>query len=212
MLIAAFRTCLRLVFALSFVLAGLFLAAIATTGPSLPAHASEIAVDCAAVAISFEAKDQFSLTCEAKTTKLAGMGDGSAEEQQLRALAKDGQTLLNAIRVNLLGRVYFTRSDLLSNFHDFYEKIEINNWQDGRSTSHLTTAEFSTHLVGVPSKCLAFQKLENAMWGGHKTLTIGFSCSRGDFAFAYDTLAHLHLADEASIAARKDPDPTKRQR
>ena len=195
MRIAASRTCLRLVFALSFILAGLFLAAIAATAPSSPARAAENAADCAALAVSFETKDGFELSCAVGTDMLPGMEGGSVEKQRLEATANDGTTFVDARYFDLLGRVYFTNPDLRTNFGDFYGKLEIKNWQSGQAVSTLTTAEFTADMRGLPSKCVAFQKLAHHAWDGYKKLMIGISCTQGDLGLAYAALKHLRLPD-----------------
>lgn len=195
MRLPASRTSIRLTLTLSFVLAGLCLAVITATTPSSPARASENAVDCAALAVSFETKDGFELSCAAGTDMLPGMEGGSVEKQRLEATANDGTTFVDARYFDLLGRVYFTNPDLHTNFGDFYGKLDVKNWQTGQAVSTLTTAEFTADMRGLPSKCVAFQKLGHHAWDGYKKLMIGISCTQGDLALAYAALKHLRLPD-----------------
>ena len=195
MRIPACKTRLRLTAALSFILAAIFFAAIAATFRSSPATAAENAVDCAALAVGFQTKDGFELTCEAGTDMLPGMEGGSVEKQRLEAMANDGSTFVDARYFDLLGRVYFTNPDLRTNFGDFYGKLEVKNWQSGQAVSTLSTAEFAADMRGLPSKCVAFQKLAHHAYDGYKKLMIGVSCTQGDLSLAYAALKHLRLPD-----------------
>jgi hypothetical protein len=173
----------------------LLLATLVATFRPAPAAASGKAVDCAALAVGFETKDGFELNCEAGTDMLPGMEGGSVEKERLEATANDGTTFVDARYFDLLGRVYFTNPDLRANFGDFYGKLEVKNWQSGQAVSTLTTAEFAADMRGLPSKCVAFQKLAHHAWDGYKKLMIGVSCTQGDLSLAYAALKHLRLPD-----------------
>lgn len=163
-------------------------------GILVPARAATKAVDCADLAISFDAKNGYDLSCETDTTLIADM-DGSVLIQHLEATAKDSSNFVDASYYNLMGRVIYTATDLRSNIKSFYDHITISDWKNGRAVSTLTTAEFKADMRGLPSHCVAYQKLGHRDWGGYKKLMIGVACSQEDIDQSYAALKRLYLPE-----------------
>jgi hypothetical protein len=154
--------------------------------------ASKDAVDCDDISMSFDAKSGYELNCTKMTRDLAGM-NGSYEEQRLQATAADGVTFVDAFHDTLMGQIILTGTDLRNNLKDFYGNLPISDWQTGRTMESLSTAEFRADMRGLPSHCVAFQRLGHHESGGYKKLMIGVSCSQGDIGQAYAALQYLHL-------------------
>jgi hypothetical protein len=161
-------------------------------GVNRPAEAATKAVDCADLAISFDDKNGYDLSCETETSLLADM-DGSMLLQHLEATANDSSNFVDAFYYNLMGRVIYTATDLRANLTNFYGHLTISDWQSGRPVSTLTTAEFKTDMRGLPSHCIAYQKLSHRDSGGYKKVMIGVACSQGDINQSYAALKRLYL-------------------
>jgi hypothetical protein len=170
--------------------AGLF--ALAMTAATAPVQAATKSVDCADLSISFDSKTGYDLSCETDSTLLADM-DGSLQIQHLEATAGDSSNFVDALYYDLMGRVTYTATDLRSNFQNLYGHMTFSDWQSGRAVSNLATAEFKADLRGLPSRCVAFQRLGHRDWGGYKKIMIGIACSQTDIDQAYDALKHLYL-------------------
>ena len=181
------RACPGLALLLAAGLSGLVLMSTA-----VPAQAATKSVDCADLAISFDGKTGYDLSCETDSTLLADM-DGSLQMQHLEATAGDSSNFVDAHYYDLLGRVIYTATDLRSNFQTLYGHLTLSDWQSGRAVSNLATAEFKAELRGLPSRCVAFQRLGHRDWGGYKKIMIGIACSQTDIDQAYDALKHLYL-------------------
>ena len=163
-------------------------------GATGSAKAATKSVDCADLAISFDAKSSYDLSCETDSTLIADM-DGSVLIQPLEATAKDSSNFVDASYYNLMGRVIYTATDLRDNIKSFYDHIAITDWRPGRAVSTLTTAEFKADMRGLPSHCVAYQKLGHRDWGGYKKLMIGVACSQQDIDQSYAALKRLYLPE-----------------
>jgi hypothetical protein len=161
-------------------------------GITTPARAATKTVNCTDLAISFDAKSDYDLSCESDTSLLADM-NGSMLIQHLEATADDSSNFLDAFYYNLMGRVIYTANDLRNNITTFYGHLTISDWQSGRPVSTLTTAEFKTEMRGLPSHCIAYQKLAHRDWGGYKKLMVGVACSQDNIEQSYAALKRLYL-------------------
>lgn len=186
-LACARRVCVRHAPALAL---GLFLLLLAAV--DAPARAATKPVDCADLAISFDTKTGYDLSCETDSTLLADM-DGSLQIQHLEATAGDSSSFVDARYYDLMGRVTYTSTDLRANLQTTYGHLTLSDWQSGRAVDNLATAEFKADLRGLPSRCVAFQRLGHRDWGGYKKVMIGIACSQTDIDQAYAALKHLYL-------------------
>lgn len=190
------RVSLRCVPGIALCLAGLLTLAIglAVLAPGRAAAAAKDAVDCADISMSFDAKAGYELQCEEATQLITGFeGSNSYEVQHLEATAADSDAFVDAFHYTLNGRVILTNTDLRNNLQDFYGRLSISDWQSGRAISNLSTAEFKTTMRGLPSHCIAFQKLAHRDWDGYKKIMIGVACSQDDVDHAYTALKYLYL-------------------
>jgi hypothetical protein len=149
------------------------------------------AVNCADIAMRFDDKG-FEVSCETGSEMLAGM-NGTMESQHLEATASDSSSFVDAFHYSLNGQVIYTATDLRHNFETLYQRLSLRDWHSGRAVSTLSTAEFKADMRGLPSSCVAFQKLGHHDWGGYKKIMIGVACSQDNIDQAYIALNHLYL-------------------
>lgn len=158
------------------------------------AAASKDAVDCASISMSFDVKSGYELNCEEATRVISGFDSSNSYViQHLEATSATSNIFVDAFHYTLTGRVILTNTDLRNNLKDFYGDLAISDWQSGRALESLATAEFRTEMRGLPSHCVAFQRLGHRDWGGYKKLMIGVSCSQDDIEQAYSALKYLYL-------------------
>lgn len=162
--------------------------------PDRASAAAKDAVDCADISMSFDAKAGYELQCEEATQQITGFdGVNSFEVQHLEATAASSDAFVDAFHYVLAGRVILTNTDLRNNLQDFYGHLSISDWKSGRIVSNLSTAEFTTTMRGLPSHCIAFQRLAHPEWGGYKKIMVGVACSQDDIDHAYTALKLLYL-------------------
>lgn len=146
--------------------------------------------------MSFDTAAGYEVNCEEATQLITGFeGANSYAVQHLQATAASADTFLDAYHYTVNGRIYLTGTDLRANLHDFYGDLQISDWQSGRVIASLSTAEFTGMIRGLPSHCVAFQKMAHHAWGGYKKIMVGVACTQGDVERAYTALKYLHLPD-----------------
>lgn len=150
-------------------------------------------VDCADLSMTFRGSG-YDRTCETGSMAFADT-DGSALYQRLEANAEDSSHFLVVMLLSVQGRAIYTGVSLRTNLTDFYDGLRIDTWHDGHAVKALSTAEFDSDLRGLPSHCLAFQKLAHRDQGGYRKVMVGFACSQDDIKQAYQALDELDLPD-----------------
>lgn len=161
--------------------------------PAATLAAGSDEVDCADLSMTFKGSG-YDRTCESGSMAFADT-DGSALYQRLEANAEDSSNFLVVMLLSIQGRAIYTGVSLRSNLTDFYDGLKIDAWHDGHAVKALSTAEFDSDLRGLPSHCLAFQKLAHRDQGGYRKVMVGFACSQSDIKQAYRALDELYLPD-----------------
>ena len=148
-------------------------------------------VNCADIAMTFDAQG-YDVACDSASEMLADL-DGTMASQHLEATAGDSSSFIDAFHYSFLGQVTYTATDLRSNFESLYGKLDFKDWHSGRTMANLATAEFKADMRGLPSNCVAFQKLGHPQWGGYKKIMVGIACSQENIDQAYAVLKRLYL-------------------
>lgn len=170
------------------------LAAAALTAAMLaaPAPAADEAIDCGSTPFSFSGEG-YLVDCtryEAHARKDGASGESQSDVINVTSDQRSMFLTLVSIRLTSTG-LHMRYQNLRENTRDFFNGVELNEWNGIGNKQGYDTAEFSTDISGQPSRCIAIQRYLNPAYGGFKRHVIGMGCAAGSLDPVYDALAKL---------------------
>ena len=180
-------------FGMSAVAAAAMLGAILGTLLSAPALAAEDgAIDCSSTPFVFSGDGYFvdCLRYEAQARKDGASGESQSDVINVTSDQRSMFLTLVSIRLTSTG-LHMRYQNLRENTHDFFSGVELQDWNGIGYQSGYDTAEFTSHISGTLSRCIAVQRYLNPAFGGFKRHVIGMGCAAGSLDAVYGALAKL---------------------
>jgi hypothetical protein len=162
--------------------------------PALAAEeaADDGAIDCSSTPFVFSGDGYFvdCLRYEAKPRKDGASGDSQSDVINVTSDERAMFLTLVSIRLTSTG-LHMRYQNLQENTRDFFNGVEVKDWNGIGYQSGYDTAEFTSDISGTPSHCIAVQRYLNPAYGGFKRHVIGMGCASGSLDPVYAALGKL---------------------
>jgi hypothetical protein len=162
-----------------------------------PARATEEAVDdgaidCSSTPFVFSGDGYFvdCLRYEAQTRKDGASGESQSDVINVTSDQREMFLTLVSIRLTSTG-LHMRYQNLRENARDFFNGVELQDWNGIGYQGGYDTAEFTSYISGTLSRCIAVQRYLNPAFGGFKRHVIGVGCAASGLDAVYGALAKL---------------------
>jgi hypothetical protein len=160
------------------------------TGPA--AAAEDQAIDCSSTPFVFSGNGYF-VDCaryEAHASKDGSSGESQSDVINVTSDERSMFLTVVSIRLTSIG-LHMRYQNLRENTRDFFDGVELNEWNGIGYKGGYDTAEFTSDISGQPSHCIAIQRYLNPAFGGFKRHVIGMGCASGNLDPVYAALQKI---------------------
>jgi hypothetical protein len=156
------------------------------------AAAEDEAIDCSSTPFSFSG-DGYLVDCvryEAQARKDGASGQSQSDVINVTSEQRSMFLTLVSIRLTSTG-LHMRYQNLRENTLDFFNGVELKDWNGIGYKDGYDTAEFTSDISGTPSHCIAVQRYLNPAYGGFKRHVIGMGCASGSLDPVYAVLEKM---------------------
>ena len=157
-----------------------------------PAAAEDEAIDCSSTPFSFSG-DGYLVDCVRYETQARKDGaSGQSQSDVINVTSEQRSMFLTLVSIRLTSTgLHMRYQNLRENTLDFFNGVELKDWNGIGYKDGYDTAEFTSDISGTPSHCIAVQRYLNPAYGGFKRHVIGMGCASGSLDPVYAVLEKM---------------------